>query len=77
MSKQEIINWFKEFMGAPEIDLVDESSDEFARHVCANSTKVYLIPKFQYNLQTPKGVILIEYYQCQVCGKIIMNRNFM
>ena len=24
MNKQSIINWFKEFTGAPEIDLVDD-----------------------------------------------------
>lgn len=77
MGKQEIINWFKEFMGAPELDLVDDSSDEYARHVCLGGTKIHLIPKFNYTLQTPKGNILIEYYQCQICRKIIMNRNFM
>ena len=77
MSKQEIINWFRDCMGAPEIDLVDDTSDTYARHVCANGGKVYLLPKQPFRLERPEGVILIEYYQCQVCGKIIMNRNFM
>lgn len=77
MNKQSIINWFKDFTGAPEIDLVDESYDDFAKHVCLGGTKVYLIPKFAYNLPLERGIITIEYYQCQVCGKVIMNRNFM
>lgn len=77
MSKQEVINWFKEFKGALELDLVDDSTDEYARHVCLGGTKIYLLPRFNYILQTPKGVVTIEYYQCQVCGKIIMNRNFI
>lgn len=77
MSKQEVINWFKDFMRAPEVDLVDDTTEQYARHVCANGKKVFLLPKLVYSLQTPKGMVLIEYYQCQVCGKIIMNRNFM
>lgn len=77
MSKQEIINWFRDFMRAPEVDLVDDTSEAYSRHVCSKVNKVFLIPKYVYNLQTPKGVVVIEYYQCQLCGKIIMNRNFM
>ena len=77
MSKQEIINWFKEFMKAPELVLVEESNDNYARHICLGGNKVHLIPKLYYNFQTTNGRILIEYYQCQVCGKIIMNKNFM
>lgn len=77
MNKQYIINWFKEFMRAPELELVDESFDIHARHICTNGNQIYLIPKQVYHLYTPKGIIAIEYYRCQVCGKILMNRNFM
>lgn len=77
MSKQEIINWFKNFRGAREIDLVDESFDNYARHICLGGTKIYLLPKQNYRLQTPRGLVLIEFYQCQSCGKLILNKNFM
>ena len=77
MSKQQVINWFKEFTRAPELELVDSSMDNYARHICNGGINVYLIPKLHYTLNTQSGAILIEYYQCQACGKVIMNKNFM
>lgn len=77
MNKQDIINWFRDSKGAMELDLVDDTSDAFARHVCVGGDKVFLIPKQQSSIATPRGNITIEYYQCEVCGKIIMNRNFI
>lgn len=77
MSKLEIINWFKNFTGATELYLIDDSSDMCARHVCLRGNRVLLIPKFHYRLNTPKGVVTLEYYQCNECGKVILNRNFI
>lgn len=75
--KQEVLNWFKQTMGAPELDLVDETYDSYARHVCMGGTKIFLLPKQVYVLKTDEGDIPIEYYQCMQCGKLIVNRNFM
>lgn len=75
--KQEIINWFRDFMQAQEMDLVDDSYDQYARHVCLGGESVQLLPKMVYNLQVPDGIIPLEYYRCNLCGKVILNRNFM
>lgn len=75
--KQEIINWFKQYTGAPELDLVDDSFDNVARHVCLGGEKVELLQKQVFNFQWEGGYIPLEYYQCPKCGKVILNRNFM
>lgn len=79
LSKGEIINWFKDYTGATEVALVDETFDSVARHVCCNSDnpKIWLLPKKVYPLLTVRGVINLEYYQCQVCGKLILGKNFL
>lgn len=75
--KQEIINWFKSYMGASELDLVDESFDQCARHVCMGGNRIELLPKQTYNLEYDGGIIVLEYYRCNLCGKVMLNRNFM
>lgn len=75
--KQEIINWFREFTQASEMDLVEDAFDTYARHVCLGGESVQLLPKMVYNLQTPEGYISLEYYRCNLCGKVILNKNFM
>lgn len=76
-SKSEVINWFKNLMGARELDLVDSTFDQYARHVCLGGNRVEILYKKVYVAQLPKGEVPLEYYQCPKCGKIILNRNFM
>ena len=76
--KREVIEYFKNMMKAPDIDLVDDSYDAVARHVCLGGTAVELLPKNVYRMDLGNGeVVPMEYYQCPKCGKIILNRNFM
>ena len=77
VSKQGVINWFKDFTKAPEMVLVEDSFSEYARHVCICQTAIQLLPHRFYNLQTDEGVLQLEYYQCNLCGKVMLNRNFM
>lgn len=76
-SKQEIIGWFKNYMGCEELDLVDDTYDQFAKHVCFGGGKIELLPKQVFNFQMPDGVVPLEYYICPKCRKIILNRNFI
>lgn len=77
ISKREILNILQQQMGANEMDLVDSASDEYARHVCLGGNKVYLLPRRVIPFNTPEGVINITLYRCEVCGKIIVDRNFI
>ena len=76
--KREIINWFQREVGASEMDYVDEASEPLARHVCAKVRRIELLPKRVFNFQFEDGgIIPIEYYQCNICGKLILDKNFM
>lgn len=77
VGKQKIINWFKDYMGNPEVDFVDDAYLSHTRHVCIRGNSIELLPKQVYNLSIEEGVIPIEYYRCNLCGKLIINRNFM
>lgn len=77
-SRREIMNWFQSYMGAREMDLVDEADCEVARHVCAGGNNIELLPRQTYNLTLEDGsVVVLEYYQCNLCGKLILDKNFI
>ena len=76
-SKQSVMNWFRQYTGATEIDMVDDSYSGVARHICLGGTSVELLPKQTCLFEWEGGDIPIEYYQCTKCGKVILNRNFM
>lgn len=77
VSKREILTVFQQQKGSQELELVDDAGADYARHVCQNGNKVYLLPKKVCPFQTPQGVINIIYYRCEVCGKLIVDNNFM
>lgn len=77
-SKQEIINWFKNSVGCSELDMVDVCDEEYARHICMGGRSIELLPRQYFNAPMPDGgVVVLEYYRCNLCGKVILNRNFM
>ena len=77
VSKRGVINYLKSLLNSPEVDLVDDADSDYARHVCQSGSTVYLLPKQMIPFQTPQGVITVICYRCEVCGKLIIDNNFM
>ena len=77
-SKREVIEYFKQMLNSPELEIVDEPLPEVTRHICLGGTRVEILKRQVYNMVLGNGeVIPMEYYQCMNCGKIILNRDFM
>lgn len=77
MSKRDILNIFQQQMNAPEMELVEDCQDDYARHICNNGKIIQLLPKSVCPFQTPQGIINITYYRCNICGKLLVDKNFM
>lgn len=76
--KREIIEWFKNYVGASELVLVDDMNSNVTRHVCIGGNSVDVLQKLVYNLPFPDGsYVVLEYFQCPKCRKVILDRNFM
>lgn len=68
------LNWFRGYVGASCMELVDGDSSAYARHICLGGRRVFLLPLCVY--RGSEGVYL-EYYMCSVCGKVIVDRRFL
>lgn len=77
MNKTEVLNALINFLGGPELVLVDDIFPDYTRHICSKGRTIYLLQKRVFWCNTNVGVIPVEYYYCNMCHKVIVNRNFM
>lgn len=75
--KQELLSWFKAQFGNPEVDMVEDASDMYARHICLGGNNIELLQKQTFVFNTEEGQIPMDYYHCPKCGKLIINKNFI
>lgn len=77
VTRREVLEVFLYNLGYPEYDMVDGSQEAYARHVCFGGNSIQVLPKETFSLTTMEGMIYIDYYRCPVCGKVIIDKNFM
>lgn len=78
VSKREIIEYMRNCIGAIDVVLVDDLSSGVyqQRHVCGNSISV--LQKNVFNCNIGNGVVIpIQYFYCNKCGKLIVDKYFM
>lgn len=77
--RNEVLEYFKQYVGCQELVQVEETDSPFARHICTGVKKIQLLPKLYLDIPTndEMGFVHLEYYQCMNCGKVVLNRNFM
>lgn len=75
-NKRQVIDFFRGSIPHSSLILADDSIEDYAKHVCLSSRRIYVLPRREFPIQTPKGVIVLDYYRCECCGQVILNKNF-
>lgn len=77
VSRKQITEYMQGMLGAREVVLVDEFETLLARHICNGGEKIQLLQRCRMPIELPDGVSCLnaEYYFCQMCGKLIIDKN--
>ena len=77
ITRKNIIEMICYNLGTQNYVMLDEFETAKARHICQQNNKIYLLDREQMNLVFPdgSGSILVEYYLCRQCGKLMLNKD--
>lgn len=73
-TRKEKIEFLRSVFSASDVILVDEFESTILKHICIGGKTIYILPRSVYNLQTPQGTQCVEYFFCNVCRKLYLNK---
>ena len=73
-TRKEKVDFLRATFNASDVVLVDEFEALTLKHICVGGNIIYLLNKSTFNLQTPQGVLCVEYFFCSVCRKLYINK---
>lgn len=74
-TKKDILEYLQMRSGAREVVQVDEFETQRTRHICQGSKKIVVLEKGTEPVQTSEGFIFAEYFLCNNCKKLIINKQ--
>ena len=59
------------------VEMVEEFETLRARHICQGTKVIQILEKRLIPVPTTRGMINVEVFLCNYCGKLIINRSSM
>lgn len=75
MSKRDIMFTLQQCLTSTEIVEVDGFDSDVARHICRGGSTIELLPKCVFPFQLEDGYLNVEYFRCNLCGKVLVDGN--
>lgn len=73
--KSDVLNYLQMVSGASRIEQMDEFETESARHICEGTKTIRILPKGSIPVQTTSGVLNVEYFLCENCRLLLINKQ--
>lgn len=64
-------------LGCSSVETVEEFDTLRARHICKGSKTIQLLYKQVVPVPTTRGIVNVEVFICNCCGKLIINDSSM
>lgn len=75
VTKQDLVTYITQNLGASEIVKCDEFETLMTRHICPGTKKVILLKSDTFNVPTPNGLVPVRVIFCQNCRKLWIDKN--
>lgn len=73
-TRKDKVEFLRYIFNASDVILVDEFESITLKHICVGGKTIYILPKSVYNLQTNQGILCVEYFLCNVCRRLYLNK---
>lgn len=73
--KKDVINYLQQLSNASVIEQLDEFETANARHICQGTKKIQILPKGVVSVPTTEGMVNVEYFLCQGCRLLMINKQ--
>lgn len=74
-TRKDIMMYLQQWSGCSDIQLVDDFESPVARHVCRGVKGIKVLQKYVVNVPTSEGYLSVEYFICQACRRLIVNKS--
>lgn len=74
-TKKDILEYLQMRSGASEIVQIDEFETQRTRHICQGSKRIVVLEKGTEPVPTSDGCVFAEYFLCNNCRKLIINKQ--
>lgn len=73
--KKDVLAYLQYLSNATCIEQVDEFETPNARHICQGTKDIKILPKGVVNVPTTEGNLPVEYFLCQSCRLLLVNKS--
>lgn len=76
-TKSAIKDYVCMYCNARDVAVADEFDTMLTRHICSGSKSISLLNRSYVPVPTTNGIINVEVFYCNRCGKLILNKSSM
>ena len=73
--KKDVVNYLQQMANASMVEQLEEFETSNARHICQGTKQIQILPKGVVSVPTSEGNINVEYFLCQSCRLLLINKQ--
>lgn len=74
-TRKDVMEYLQMLSGSKDIIQVDEFETQRTRHICRGTKEIKLIDKGVQPVQTSEGVLMVDFFLCPECKRLILNKS--